>query len=53
MKQYDLFNALYRANFSGPLPARVMVQVSQLGLGARFEVAGIAVRDRARAGANR
>jgi len=46
MGQYDLFNSIYRANFSGPLPARVMVGVSQLGLGARFEVSGIAIRGR-------
>ena len=44
MAQYDLFNRVYRANFSGPLPARVMVGVTHLGLEAGFVVSGFAIR---------
>jgi 2-iminobutanoate/2-iminopropanoate deaminase len=41
---YDKFNALYRDYFHGQYPARAFIGVNKLVRGARFEVAGIAVR---------
>ena len=41
---YDKFNAVYRGYFHGQYPARAFIGVNKLVRGARFEVAGIAVR---------
>ena len=44
---YDGFNAVYRGYFHGAFPARAFIGVSQLVRGARFEIAGVAVKSRA------
>lgn len=44
---YDAFNAVYRGYFHGKYPARAFIGVNQLVRGARFEVAGVAVKSRA------
>jgi 2-iminobutanoate/2-iminopropanoate deaminase len=41
---YDKFNAVYRGYFHGQYPARAFIGVNKLVRGARFEVAGMAVR---------
>lgn len=41
---YDGFNAVYRGYFHGHFPARAFIGVAKLVRGARFEVAGIAVK---------
>ena len=43
---FDAFGKVYETYFEGPLPARTFVGVSGLMGGARFEVNGIAVRQR-------
>jgi 2-iminobutanoate/2-iminopropanoate deaminase len=43
---YDSFNAVYRGYFHGPYPARAFIGVNQLVRGARFEIAGVAVKSR-------
>jgi 2-iminobutanoate/2-iminopropanoate deaminase len=44
---YDAFNAVYRGYFHDHYPARAFIGVNQLVRGARFEVAGVAVKSRA------
>jgi len=44
---YDAFNAVYRSYFHGQYPARAFIGINQLVRGARFEVAGVAVKSRA------
>jgi 2-iminobutanoate/2-iminopropanoate deaminase len=41
---YDGFNAIYRTYFHGRYPARAFIGVNQLVRGARFEIAGTAVK---------
>ncbi|MHB8475936.1 MAG: RidA family protein [Steroidobacteraceae bacterium] len=41
---YDKFNVVYRTYFRGPFPARAFIGVNKLVRGARFEVAGVAVK---------
>ena len=41
---YDKFNGVYRTYFHGQYPARAFIGINKLVLGARFEVAGIAVK---------
>ena len=41
---YDKFNGVYRTYFHGQYPARAFIGIDKLVLGARFEVAGIAVK---------
>jgi 2-iminobutanoate/2-iminopropanoate deaminase len=41
---YDKFNAIYRSYFQGHYPARAFVGVAKLVRGARFEIAGVAVK---------
>jgi 2-iminobutanoate/2-iminopropanoate deaminase len=41
---YDKFNAVYRSYFQEHYPSRAFVGVAKLVRGARFEVAGIAVK---------
>ena len=41
---YDKFNAVYRTYFRGQFPARAFIGVNKLVRGARFEVAGVAVK---------
>jgi 2-iminobutanoate/2-iminopropanoate deaminase len=41
---YDKFNAVYRSYFQGHYPARAFVGVAKLVRGARFEIAGVAVK---------
>jgi 2-iminobutanoate/2-iminopropanoate deaminase len=41
---YDKFNAVYRSYFHEHYPARAFVGVAKLVRGARFEIAGVAVK---------
>jgi 2-iminobutanoate/2-iminopropanoate deaminase len=41
---YDKFNAVYRTYFHDHYPARAFVAVAKLVRGARFEIAGVAVK---------
>jgi 2-iminobutanoate/2-iminopropanoate deaminase len=41
---YDKFNAVYRSYFQDHYPARAFVGVAKLVRGARFEIAGVAVK---------
>jgi 2-iminobutanoate/2-iminopropanoate deaminase len=41
---YDKFNAVYRSYFQEHYPARAFVAVAKLVRGARFEIAGVAVK---------
>jgi len=41
---YDKFNAVYRTYFRDHYPARAFVAVAKLVRGARFEIAGVAVK---------
>jgi 2-iminobutanoate/2-iminopropanoate deaminase len=41
---YDKFNAIYRSYFQDHYPSRAFIGVAKLVRGARFEVAGIAVK---------
>ncbi len=41
---YDKFNAVYRSYFHDNYPARAFVAVAKLVRGARFEIAGVAVK---------
>jgi 2-iminobutanoate/2-iminopropanoate deaminase len=41
---YDKFNAVYRSYFQDNYPARAFVAVAKLVRGARFEIAGVAVK---------
>jgi 2-iminobutanoate/2-iminopropanoate deaminase len=43
---YDKFNAVYRSYFKDNYPARAFVGVAKLVRGARFEIAGVAVKRR-------
>jgi 2-iminobutanoate/2-iminopropanoate deaminase len=44
LDQYDKFNAVYRSYFHDHYPARAFVAVAKLVRGARFEIAGVAVK---------
>ena len=44
LELYDKFNAIYRSYFPGHYPSRAFIGVAKLVRGARFEVAGIAVK---------
>ncbi len=44
LELYDRFNAVYRTYFHGRFPARAFIGINKLVRGARFEVAGIAVK---------
>ena len=41
---YDKFNAIYRSYFQGHYPSRAFIGVAKLVRGARFEIAGVAVK---------
>jgi 2-iminobutanoate/2-iminopropanoate deaminase len=41
---YDKFNAVYRTYFRDRYPARAFIAVAKLVRGARFEIAGVAVK---------
>ena len=41
---YDKFNAVYRTYFHDHYPARAFIAVAKLVRGARFEIAGVAVK---------
>src|ERR1700732_3936369 len=41
---YDKFNAVYRSYFHDNYPARAFIGVAKLVRGARFEIAGVAVK---------
>jgi 2-iminobutanoate/2-iminopropanoate deaminase len=41
---YDKFNAVYRSYFQEHYPARAFIAVAKLVRGARFEIAGVAVK---------
>lgn len=43
---FDKFNEVYRQYFSGDLPARAFIGSGPLLFGARFEIIGMAVKDR-------
>src|SRR5450631_2988020 len=43
---YDKFNSVYRSYFHDNYPARAFIGVSKLVRGARFEIAGVAVKPR-------
>jgi 2-iminobutanoate/2-iminopropanoate deaminase len=43
---FDQFNAIYRTYFSGEFPARAFLGSGPLLFGARFEIQGIAVKQR-------
>jgi 2-iminobutanoate/2-iminopropanoate deaminase len=45
---YDKFNAVYRSYFQDHYPARAFIGVAKLVRGARFEVAGVAVKSKSR-----
>jgi 2-iminobutanoate/2-iminopropanoate deaminase len=45
---YDKFNAVYRSYFKGNYPARAFLGVAKLVRGARFEIAGVAVKPKRR-----
>jgi 2-iminobutanoate/2-iminopropanoate deaminase len=44
---YDKFNAVYRSYFHDHYPARAFIAVAKLVRGARFEIAGVAVKSAA------
>jgi 2-iminobutanoate/2-iminopropanoate deaminase len=44
LDQYDKFNAVYRSYFHDHYPARAFIAVAKLVRGARFEIAGVAVK---------
>jgi 2-iminobutanoate/2-iminopropanoate deaminase len=44
MKDYDVFNRVYKTYFHGQYPARAFIGVSDLRHGARYEVTAIAIR---------
>jgi 2-iminobutanoate/2-iminopropanoate deaminase len=44
LDQYDKFNAIYRSYFHEHFPARAFIGVAKLVRGARFEIAGTAVK---------
>jgi len=44
LELYDKFNGVYRTYFHGQFPARAFIGINKLVRGARFEVAGIAVK---------
>ena len=44
LELYDKFNAIYRSYFPGHYPSRAFIGVAKLVRGARFEIAGIAVK---------
>jgi 2-iminobutanoate/2-iminopropanoate deaminase len=46
---YDTFNTVYRSYFLDKYPARALVGVKELALGAHFEIMATAVREPARA----
>ena len=46
LKNYDTFNGVYQTYFHGDYPARAFVGASNLLFGARYEVMGIAVREK-------
>lgn len=46
LTNYDAFNDVYRTFFHGDYPARAFVSVPKLLFGARYEVAGIAIRSK-------
>jgi 2-iminobutanoate/2-iminopropanoate deaminase len=48
LEQYDKFNAVYRSYFHEHYPARAFVAVAKLVRGARFEIAGVAVKAKSR-----
>ncbi|HEX4410894.1 MAG TPA: RidA family protein, partial [Xanthobacteraceae bacterium] len=41
---YDKFNVIYRTYFPGHYPSRAFIGVAKLVRGARFEIAGVAVK---------
>jgi enamine deaminase RidA (YjgF/YER057c/UK114 family) len=43
---FDKFNEVYRQYFSGDLPARAFIGSGPLLFGARFEIIGMAVKER-------
>ena len=45
---YDKFNAVYRSYFKDNYPARAFVGTAKLVRGARFEIAGVAVKPKRR-----
>jgi enamine deaminase RidA (YjgF/YER057c/UK114 family) len=45
---YDKFNGVYRSYFHDNYPARAFIGVSKLVRGARFEIAGVAVKPASR-----
>jgi 2-iminobutanoate/2-iminopropanoate deaminase len=45
---YDKFNAVYRSYFKDKYPARAFVGTAKLVRGARFEIAGVAVKPKRR-----
>jgi 2-iminobutanoate/2-iminopropanoate deaminase len=48
LELYGKFNAVYRGYFHGHFPARAFIGVSKLVRGARFEIAGTAVKSKRR-----
>ncbi|MDP9011484.1 MAG: RidA family protein [Pseudomonadota bacterium] len=48
LELYGKFNAVYRGYFHGHFPARAFIGVSKLVRGARFEIAGTAVKSKHR-----
>jgi 2-iminobutanoate/2-iminopropanoate deaminase len=48
LELYAKFNAVYRGYFHGHFPARAFIGVSKLVRGARFEIAGTAVKSKRR-----
>lgn len=46
LANYDTFNGVYQTYFHGDYPARAFVGAAKLLFGARYEVMGIAVRQR-------
>jgi 2-iminobutanoate/2-iminopropanoate deaminase len=44
LELYDKFNAIYRSYFQDHYPSRAFIGVAKLVRGARFEIAGVAVK---------
>ena len=44
LELYDKFNAIYRSYFQDHFPSRAFIGVAKLVRGARFEIAGVAVK---------
>ncbi len=44
LELYDKFNAIYRTYFQDHFPSRAFIGVAKLVRGARFEIAGVAVK---------